>query len=429
MGVRQIILLCVLITGLLIAGCRYTAPAGTECTPPAVKMLDVNGNTVCVLPEIKPGEQTPAENPNATTEAVANVTAAPPITGEVTEPTTEVPASQPTAGLPTKTVTEGDLVSFPNLAATDADGDKITYYFTKPLNGKGEWQTKAGDSGQYRATITASDGQTNVSQDVLILVKSANRPPVIQIDPEIKVKESDLIALNPVVTDPDGDKVTVAYSGWMKSNTYQTTYSDAGNYIVTITATDGVNTVSKDVKITVENVNRPAVLAPIADVTVTEGDKVIIEPTATDPDGDQVQISFGAPLDEQGTWQTKMGDAGVYKVDVHASDGNLTAKRTFIVTVKSANRPPVVHMAAELTVKEGDTVTLNPGVTDPDGDKVSVTYSGWMKSNTYRTVAGDGGTHTVTITASDGMNTVTQDMTITVEHVNRPPVFVPGAFK
>src|SRR3989344_6604417 len=42
---------------------------------------------------------------------------------------------------PVKEYTEGDLVGFPNLKATDPDGDKITYTFTEPLDGEGKWQT------------------------------------------------------------------------------------------------------------------------------------------------------------------------------------------------------------------------------------------------------------------------------------------------
>ena len=60
----------------------------------------------------------------------------------------------------------------------------------------------------------------------------------------------------------------------MTSDTYKTTYDDAGSYIVTIIASDGKTSVAKDVKVNVQNVNRPPVIEPIQPMSVTEGDLV-----------------------------------------------------------------------------------------------------------------------------------------------------------
>ena len=52
----------------------------------------------------------------------------------------------------------------------DPDADILTYTFTEPLDENGEWQTTYGDAGEYTATITVSDGVTEVSEEVLIIV-------------------------------------------------------------------------------------------------------------------------------------------------------------------------------------------------------------------------------------------------------------------
>lgn len=426
MGVRYI-LLGVVLFGLLIAGCRYTAPGEIECTPPAVKMLDINGNSVCVLPEIKGNQTAPTGGviapvtPEQSTPSVPEVPEAPSV-----QP---VETPSPISEIPQKIVKEGELVSFPNLAATDPDGDKLTYTFTSPLNDRGQWQTKVGDSGQYRATITASDGKNTASQEVLIIVQKVNAPPVIKPIADVTVNEGDTIALQPVVSDPDGDKVTVSYSGWMTQATYKTTFDDAGSYKVNISASDGVNTAFQMVNIRVNNVNRPPIVAPIADVTVTEGDKVVIEPTVTDPDRDVLKMTFSKPLDSNGMWQTEQGDAGTYKSNVSASDGSLSDTKTFNIIVKSLVRPPTIEIASEIRVKENDTVVLTPIVSDPQGLPISVTYSGWMSTNTKKTTFDDSGEYIVTITASNGVNKASKDIKVIVENVNRPPVFVPGSFK
>ncbi len=164
------------------------------------------------------------------------------------------------AGIPTRTVVEGELVDFPNLKATDPDGDPIKYTFASPLDTKGKWQTKVGDAGEYKVKITASDGKNDVSQEVMIVVKAKNKAPVITVS-DVSVDEGETVRLEPKVTDADGDKVTVTYSGWMQDDVYTTDFDDEGTHTVTITATDGKNTVTKNVRILVKEVNRAPVFA------------------------------------------------------------------------------------------------------------------------------------------------------------------------
>ncbi len=164
-------------------------------------------------------------------------------------------------------------------------------------------------------------------------------------------------------------------------------------------------------------------LEDLADITVKEGELVKVEPKATDPDKDEISFIFEQPLNSEGEWQTKEGDAGEYELEVSAWDGKDSATKKVRIVVEPSNRPPVITGVEDITVKEGDTITLNPEVTDPDGDEVTVTYSGWMNTNTYTTTYEDAGEHQVTITASDGKTTTTKTITITVEDVNRPPVF------
>ncbi len=328
------------------------------------------------------------------------------------------------SGIPTKYYTEGDLVKLtPN--ATDADGDALTFTYSAPLDSNGEWQTGPGDAGTYLVTVTASDGTSTVSKQVRIVVRSGNSPPVIEGVGNMTVQEGDTVKFSPTVTDPDGDDVTISYSGWMTSSSYTTNYNDAGVHDVTITASDGKSQTVKTVQVTVLNKDRPPVLSPLSSVTVDEGDTVVINAQASDPDGDNVTITYSPPIGSDGTWQTHVGDAGTYLVTVTASDGQLETKQTMTVIVQSTNSPPVIQMDnVNEVVQEGSTktITLNPVVTDPDGDDVTVSYSGWMTSATKVISEADAGTHDVTITASDGQAQTTKTITVTVK-VNHPPSF------
>lgn len=381
-----------------------------------------------------PNFQPPAVCQTDTQEKQEQETAtAPVITGGATVETEkkETTKSEPSnkEGLPVKIVKEGELVSFPSLKAKDPDGDKLKYTFTPPLNEKGEWQTKQGDAGEYKITITADDGKTKTSQSVVIIVESKNKPPVIKILKDIAVKEGDKITLKPDISDPEGDSVTIKYSGWMTNNTKTTTHADAGQHRVDITANDGTNTVKETIIITVQDINRPPTLEAISDLRVKEGDKVSLKPRTSDADGDRVILTYSKPFNEEGTWQTETGDAGTYRINLTASDGKDSVSHTFVLHVESTNKQPTLEFReTTITINEGDIVTIYPEVTDPENDAVRVTYSGWITENSYQTDYDDAGVHTVTVTASDGINKVVKTVTVNVRDINRPPEFSPDAF-
>ena len=132
-------------------------------------------------------------------------------------------------------------------------------------------------------------------------------------------------------------------------------------------------------------------------------------------------MSFTEPMDA-GFWNTTIGDAGKYEVDITVTDGVESVTDSFTILVTAANTPPTISIDNQ-TYDEGELVILEPEVSDPDGDSINVTYSGWMNQSTYQTTYDDSGVHLVTISVSDGTVTVEEQVTITVKDVNRPPVF------
>ena len=159
-------------------------------------------------------------------------------------------------------------------------------------------------------------------------------------------------------------------------------------------------------------------------ITVNEGELVVLKPESEDPDADTILYTFSEPLNKDGRWQTKKGDAGNYEITITASDGELTDTQKILLVVESVNKPPVLKQIADITVNEGETVSFEPVATDPDGDKITITYSGWMTEASYTTNYDDAGTHIVTVTASDGKESASQDVIVTVNDMNRPPKIV-----
>ena len=81
------------------------------------------------------------------------------------------------------------------------------------------------------------------------------------------------------------------------------------------------------------------------------------------------------------------------------------------------NRAPVLEPIENISVLEGEEINFSPLVSDPDGDELVVSYSGWMTASSYTTRRDDQGEHVVRVSVSDGLLTTTQDVTVTVADV------------
>lgn len=240
----------------------------------------------------------------------------------------------------------------------------------------------------------------------------------------IPVKENELVRLNVRVTDPDKDVVTYTYSKPLnKDGEWQTNYGDAGEYIVTITASDGTLTTEKKVKLMVERVNVAPMIEALQDITVREGDAVIFEPVVSDPNNDAVTVSVSEPL-TSGNWNTDHTSAGEYQIRVVATDGELETEKVLTLLVEDVNvLPDVSDVPATITVQEGDTVTLTPTATDLDEDPITITISDPIGNDgVWETEYTDHGTYVITLTISDGKDKIVKKVNVQVTDVNQPPM-------
>jgi hypothetical protein len=398
----------------LLAACQTAKPVGNTSQECIDGYVSIDGTCVPLEEPVKNGTQEETVSPETPVETVPS------------EPETPVEANGSEGFNVKKTVTafEGELVAL-KPKAVDPEGSKITYSFSKPFNSQGEWQTKSGDAGNYFVTITASDGELSSSVDVLVKIVSKNMPPTLNCPEIVRVDEGQLLNLGCEAKDPEGDDLTVTYSGWMTAAKKQTGFDDAGEYKVTVSAKEEAHeAVTKTVAVIVKNINRAPVIEKIDDVILVEGKTVKVSARASDPDGDKMNITYSSPLDANGEWKTVKGDAGKSTVTVSVTDGIATSKETFVITVTSANSAPVITGIDDIIVTEGDLVKLMPKVTDTDGDNVSVMYSGWMIAAEKQTGYDDAGSYKVTVTASDGSLKTEKTITVTVNDKNRPPEFV-----
>lgn len=185
--------------------------------------------------------------------------------------------------------------------------------------------------GIMESTKWTQETETLFKNSVLWLI---NEPPKLNttIPDKSLDEDSSLVGaydLSTYFSDRENDPVTYSVIGnsHVKANisgSIVTLYADPnwfGSENVRFVATEAdQKTESNFVKITVNSVNDIPVIPQLPDVTVVETEYVDVNATATDADGDTTSISYSAPLNSLGNWQTSIGDAGIYTVTVTADD-------------------------------------------------------------------------------------------------------------
>ncbi len=183
-----------------------------------------------------------------------------------------------------------------------------------------------------------------------------------------------------------------------------------------------------------------------------EGDTVILSGGAFDPDGHtltyawqrnsgpQVSIADNSALSTTFTAPQVPGDRTI-TFTLTVSDADSTSESVAVRirdTISPPNNTPTVEAGPDQTVDEGDTVTLSGTASDPEGNTLVYRWThdsdlpiGLADSRIPTTtftapeVAFDT-TVTFTLEASDGTESASDDITVIITHVNKPPTAEAG---
>ena len=361
---------------------------------------------------------------------------------------------------PNQTSAENTAVSL-QLVANDPDSDAVTYSATglppaltvNATTGLITGTLSFTSAGTYSVTATASDGSLASSQTFTWTVTNVNRAPTLTAPPNQTSAENATVSLQLVASDPDGDALTYSATGLPPALTVNATtgvisgtlsFTSAGTYSVTATASDGSLASSQTFTWTVTNVNRAPTLTAPPNQTSAENATVSLQLVASDPDGDALTYSAtGLPpaLTVNATTGLISGtlsftSAGTYSVTATASDGSLSKSQTFTWTVTNVNRAPTLTAPPNQTSAENATVSLQLVASDPDGDALTYSATGLPPALTVNATTGliagtlsytSAGTYSVTATASDGSLATSQTFTWTVTNVNRAPTLTAPA--
>ncbi|MHB8736881.1 MAG: putative Ig domain-containing protein, partial [Terriglobales bacterium] len=343
----------------------------------------------------------------------------------------------------------GDVVSL-SLAASDADGDSLTYTASglppglalDPVAGviSGTLPNSAASSTAYTVTVTASDGMASSSQTFTWTVASVgltNPGNQSNLDGDvvslqlIGVDAANLPLTYSATNLPPG--LSIASTTGLISGTIASTANNSIPYAVTVTATDGTHSASQAFNWSVAKL---ALNAP-GNQENQEGTAVSLQLSVTDVGGTPSYSATGLPvgLSVNATTGLISGTIGVaahgsspYQVTVTATDGVNTSSQSLVWTVTP--RVSLVNPGNRGDAT-GDTVSIPVTATSPGGTMsytatglpagVSINSTTGLISGTIATGAASATPYTVTLTASDGTSSSSQIFQWTVAAVYLVP--------
>lgn len=378
--------------------------------------------------------------------------------------------------------------------ASDANGDVLTYSISGGADAAlfsvdsqtgvvsfisaPDFEAPADANGDnvYEVEVSSSDGVNIVSQTVAVTVTNANDvAPVISSATSAAVVENQTVVLTVAATDAEGDTLTYSISGGadaalftINATTGEVRFANAPDheapadangdnvYEVEVSASDGVNTVSQTVAVSVTNANDVApVITSATTATVNENQTAALTVAATDAEGDAVTYSISGGTDaalftiNAATGEVSFASApdyevaadangdNTYDIEVTASDGVNATAQTLAITVANENdNGPVFQSAGSASIEENATAAFTAQATDADGDPLTYAIVGGADAALFTIDPGTGAVsfaaapdfeqagdadadnvYELEVSASDGTSSVNQTVSVTVTNV------------
>ena len=318
------------------------------------------------------------------------------------------------------------------------------------------WTPTYDQAGSYQVTFKVQDAEgSSASKTVNITVNNVNRAPTLaDIEPQT-VDENKALTVTLKGEDPDkedadklqysADKLPQGASLNGNVFTWTPTYDQSGEYTINFTVSDGEFKETKEMKITVNHVNRPPKIADISAQKVKENSELTFKVSGSDEDKEdegKLQLSAsnlpeGASFDAASgkfSWKPGYNQAGSYTVKFTATDPQgLTADKEVTITVEDVNRKPAIDNISPLTTEEGSSVSFT--ATAKDEDKEDSNKLKFSSSNlpagakldastgkfTWTPSVGQAGSYSVKIKVSDGKDSAETTAKIKVTAKPQPP--------
>ena len=305
---------------------------------------------------------------------------------------------------------------------------------------------------KFSYVLEISDGVNEVVTESLeINISDVNEKPLIISGNSFTIEENNDQIAQIISLDPENDDL--AYSVDSDTFTFQDStlffanapdYEQQSSYSPTITISDGTTSISQSLSISVSNVDEIPEFTSSSSFEVPENRTRVGEITAVDGDGDDVVIYtndddfyfddnnilfFNTAPDYESFTETE--------VIIYATDGTNIVSETFSITITNLDdEAPIFTSSSSFSANENQNTIGTVSATDDDTDDSSITFSisgsdididsssgvmTFKSSPDYETQS----SYSATITASDGTNLSTQDITVDILNLNdNSPIFI-----
>ena len=271
-----------------------------------------------------------------------------------------------------------------------------------------------------------------------------NSAPVLDPIMNVTINEMETMNFSVSATDADSDNMTYSVTNLPAGAdftgttfTWTPTIDQSGTYEITFVVDDGALLDSQTATLTILNVNQSPILATIGSKTVSEGQILTFNVTATDSDNDPIAFSCtGLPngavfANGAFNWTPDYEQAGSYPLTFTASDGTHLDSENILIAVNATNRAPVIEAIADQTVTVSNSLTFAVFGSDPDEDAVSLSAEslpqGALFENgtfTWTPAETQTGTYAVKFIATDGLLECFHTISILVRVENTAPALV-----
>ena len=321
------------------------------------------------------------------------------------------------------------------------------------------WTPTYEQSGVYTVDFAILDPADGIYRDASVLtVNHIDRKPVLEPIENQAVNENELLTIALSGSDPDQeDQNALSYNGQnlpagagfdhaTATLNWTPTYDQSGEYnSLMFIFTAGAMSDSITYNVTVNHVNRVPVLDAVTDAQVDENSVLQFNISGSDPDvedsGKLVYTAENLPEDAvfnpdslMFKWAPTYEQSGTYENVVFTVNdpSGLNASQAITITAAHVNRSPVLAEIEAQTVDENQQLTFSLIGSDPDVEdegKLVYTAEGLPEGATLQGINvswtptfDQSGFYPVSFTVSDDRLSDTKSTTITVNHVNRPPV-------
>lgn len=303
--------------------------------------------------------------------------------------------------------------------------------------------------GTHQITVTATDSDgESASSSIEITVQ--NQPPIATItapaDGTVVAEGSD-VTFEGSADDIEEGPLTGESLVWESDldgeigtgTTFTVNDLSLGEHTITLTATDSEDASgTATVALTVQGAPTAAIDAPADGATVTSGDAVTFEGSATDAEGGDLtgaSLVWTSDLDDEiGTGESFTIDdltVGTHTITLTATDSDgLTGTASIELTVQSSDQDPTVSITQPsngATFAAGTSVTFEATASDPQDGALTGGSLVWESDvdgqigtgTSFSTSTLSTGTHDVTVTATDS-DSRTASAGVTIEILNPP---------